>query len=50
MYWNGEAMTTTDYNDLEEIPEAVRTTMDGTVQNPVHLARLLQADEYPATT
>lgn len=50
VYWNGEAMTTTDYKDLEEIPEAVRTTMDGAVQNAVHLARLLRGDEYPATT
>ncbi|WP_261166799.1 flavodoxin family protein [Microbacterium sp. Marseille-Q6965] len=48
VYWNGEAMSTTDYKDLDEIPEAVRTTMDGAVQNAVHVARLLRASEYPA--
>jgi multimeric flavodoxin WrbA len=47
VYWNGEAMTTTDYKDLDETPEAVATTMTTMAANAAHLARLLKQDRYP---
>lgn len=47
-YWNGEAMHGTDYNDLDETPEATFETLKGAAANAVHLAKVLQADAYPA--
>lgn len=47
-YWNGEAMHTTDYNDLDEAPEATVQTLRTASANAVHLARLLAAQPYPA--
>lgn len=47
VYWNGEAMTTTDYRDLDETPKAVATTMKTLAANGAHLARLLRGDAYP---
>ena len=47
-YWNGEAMHTTDYNDLEEAPEATIETLRTASANAVHLARLLAREPYPA--
>lgn len=47
-YWNGEAMHTVDYNDLDETPEAPLQTLRTAAANGVHLARLLDADPYPA--
>jgi multimeric flavodoxin WrbA len=47
-YWNGEAMHTTDYNDLDEAPEATLQTLRTAAANAVHLARLLAAEPYPA--
>lgn len=47
-YWNGEAMHTVDYNDLDETPEAPLQTLLTAAANGVHLARLLDADPYPA--
>lgn len=47
VYWNGEAMHTTDYKDLKSIPDKVATTQQTLVTNTLHLARLLKADAYP---
>ncbi|WP_345610864.1 flavodoxin family protein [Pseudonocardia adelaidensis] len=47
VYWNGEAMTTTDYKDLDETPKAVATTTKTLAANAAHLARLLKQDHYP---
>lgn len=46
-YWNGEAMHGTDYNDLDEVPDAVASTTAAAARNAVHLARRLRADPYP---
>lgn len=47
VYWNGEAMSGTDYKDLEETPEAVSTTITTMTANAVHLATALRATPYP---
>ncbi|AKK27349.1 flavodoxin family protein [Mycobacterium sp. EPa45] len=47
-YWNGEAMQSTDYNDLDEVPEAVASATAAAARNAVHLVRLLRAAKYPA--
>lgn len=45
-YWVGEAMQTTDYNDLKEVPEAVASATAVLARNAAHLARVLQSDPY----
>lgn len=47
-YWNGEAMQTVDYKDLEETPEAVASATATAARNAAHLAGLLSASPYPA--
>ena len=47
VYWNGEAMHTTDYKDLEETPEKVAAAMATAARNAAHLARVLREREYP---
>jgi multimeric flavodoxin WrbA len=47
-YWNGEAMHTTDYNDLETTPEATAAAMKTAAANAVHLANVLTENAYPA--
>lgn len=47
-YWNGEAMQGTDYNDLDEVPEAVASTTEAAARNALHLAGLLRESAYPA--
>jgi multimeric flavodoxin WrbA len=47
-YWVGEAMGSTDFKDLDEVPDKVRSTVGVAVANAVHLARLLQDRPYPA--
>ncbi|MGO1286333.1 MAG: flavodoxin family protein, partial [Brachybacterium sp.] len=37
-YWVGEAMGSTDYQDLEEVPEAVSATTATAARNAAHLA------------
>ncbi|NJI61302.1 flavodoxin family protein [Microbacterium oxydans] len=49
VYWNGEAMHTTDYKDLDETPEKVASSIGTAARNAAHLARLLKAQEYPAS-
>lgn len=48
-YWVGEAMQGIDYKDMEPTPEATAGTNKTAATNAAHLARLLQADRYPAT-
>lgn len=48
-YWNGEAMHTTDYKDLDSTPEVTASALSASVSNAVHLARLLKAGRYPKT-
>jgi multimeric flavodoxin WrbA len=47
-YWNGEAMHTVDYKDLDETPEAVAGTNRIAAKNAAHLARLLAGSPYAA--
>lgn len=47
-FWNGEAMTGTDYLDLDHVPEATASATATVAANAAHLARLLAADNYPA--
>jgi hypothetical protein len=49
VYWNGEAMSGTDYKDLDKVPDPVATTMSTMTAHAAHLARLLNANRYPAT-
>ena len=46
-YWNGEAMHTTNYDDLDEVPEPVAKTTASAARNAAHLAGLLRAQQYP---
>ncbi|MCR2799734.1 NAD(P)H-dependent oxidoreductase [Microbacterium sp. zg-Y818] len=48
VYWNGEAMQTTDYKDLDEMPEAVATTTETVARHAAHLAALLKERPFPA--
>jgi multimeric flavodoxin WrbA len=47
-YWVGEAMGSTNFVDLEEVPDVVTTTVDMLAKNTAHLARLLHESEYPS--
>lgn len=49
-YWHGPSMGRVDYLDLDETPETTAGTTATLVANTVHLARLLQASNYPAPT
>lgn len=49
-YWVGAAMQGTDYQDLDETPEAVAATTHSLAVNTVHLARLLAGSTYPASS
>ncbi|WP_337737946.1 flavodoxin family protein [Agrobacterium vitis] len=46
-YWVGEAMGSTNFVDLPEVPEKVQSTVQMAVSNGVHLARLLAENQYP---
>jgi hypothetical protein len=41
-------MRGTDFNDLDETPDAVKSTNATAARTAAHLARLLQDDPYPA--
>ncbi|MFF1572229.1 flavodoxin family protein [Leifsonia sp. NPDC058292] len=45
-YWNGEAMGSVDYKDLDETPESVKRTNQSVAKNAAHLARVLAATPY----
>jgi multimeric flavodoxin WrbA len=47
-YWNGEAMHTVDYKDLERSPQEVTRTTATAAANAAHLARLLRQSPFPA--
>jgi multimeric flavodoxin WrbA len=47
-YWNGEAMQSKDYNDLDEVPEVIAKTTAAAARNAAHLAKALKADQYPS--
>jgi multimeric flavodoxin WrbA len=47
-YWNGAAMESTDYNDLDAVPEAVASATRAAARNAAHLARVLQRNDYPS--
>lgn len=49
-YWNGEAMHTTDYNQLDATPDAVASTNKSLAANAVHLATLLKNQPYPKSS
>ena len=46
-YWNGEAMHTTDYQDLDSTPDETASALSAAAANAVHLAGLLRAGSYP---
>ena len=46
-YWVGEAMQSTDFQDLDEVPEPVRQTAALLASSAAHLARLLKDQPYP---
>ena len=46
-YWVGEAMGSTDYKDLDEVPEKVASTTAMAATNLAHVARLLRDHPYP---
>lgn len=46
-YWVGEAMGSTNFVDLPEVPEAVQKTVDMLARNTVHLAKLMKDNPYP---
>ena len=48
-YWNGEAMHTTDYKDLEKTPDEVASATETLARTTAHLARVLKAHPYPAS-
>jgi multimeric flavodoxin WrbA len=46
-YWNGEAMQSKDYNDLDEVPEAIASATAAAARNAAHLANVLRERQYP---
>jgi multimeric flavodoxin WrbA len=50
VYWVGEAMGSTDYADLDEVPEGVAATTQTAATNLAHLARLLRGAPYPPSS
>jgi multimeric flavodoxin WrbA len=46
-YWNGPAMETGDYKDLDEVPQQVASTTAAAARNAAHLARVLQQAQFP---
>ncbi|HEX5185029.1 MAG TPA: NAD(P)H-dependent oxidoreductase [Allosphingosinicella sp.] len=49
-YWVGEAMGKTDFKDLDEVPEKVRSAAAAVASNAAHLAKLLSGSPYPGTS
>lgn len=49
-YWVGEAQHGTDYQDLDETPEAVATTTHTLAVNAAHLAKVLAGNPYPSVS
>ncbi|WP_188054439.1 flavodoxin family protein [Sphingosinithalassobacter sp. CS137] len=49
-YWVGEAMGSTDFKDLEHVPNKVQQTADMAASNAAHLAKLLNQAQYPGVS
>ena len=47
-YWVGQAMGSTDFRNLDEIPGTVASAAKMVVETTVHLARLLRDNPYPS--
>lgn len=47
-YWNGEAMQSKDYNDLDEVPDAIASATAAAARNAAYLANVLRGGQYPA--
>lgn len=47
-YWNGAAMESMDFNDLDEVPEPVASATAAAARNAAHLAQVLKSAKYPA--
>ncbi|GAA5046721.1 flavodoxin family protein [Nocardia callitridis] len=47
-YWNDQAMGSTDYKDLDSVPDPVASTTAALARNAAHLARVLTGKPYPA--
>jgi multimeric flavodoxin WrbA len=45
-YWVGEAMQSTDFKDLDQVPKPVRETAQMLASNAAHVARLLKDSPY----
>ena len=45
-YWNGEAMHTVDYIDLDEVPEQTASATKALAANAAHLSALLKSRPY----
>ncbi|SMF75315.1 flavodoxin family protein [Allosphingosinicella indica] len=48
-YWVGEAMGSTDFKDLDDVPKMVAKTVKMVAGNAAHLAGLLKKANYPGT-
>ena len=48
-YWVGEAMGSTDFKDLDRIPDKVSETAGMVASNAAHLAGLLKGNPYPGS-
>lgn len=46
-YWVGEAMGSTDFKELDKVPDAIDKTGDMVATNAAHLARLLKSEDFP---
>jgi multimeric flavodoxin WrbA len=46
-YWNGPAMGSTDYQDLDEVPESTVSTTAAAARSAAHLAGVLKSAQYP---
>lgn len=46
-YWVGEAMGSTNFVDLDEVPDAVNSMITALARNTAHLSGLLSAAQYP---
>ena len=42
-----QAMQSKDYNDLDEVPEAVASATAAASRNAAHLAKMLRDGQYP---
>ncbi|MBW9091374.1 flavodoxin family protein [Rhizobium wenxiniae] len=49
-YWVGEAMGSTNFVDLPDVPDVVTRTVDMLARNTVHLARLLEDNAFPGSS